>query len=111
MVEFFWQVLDADTFSYVIVSLLTLWAGAMIRTLTEVDWVAIFFMPAIAFGALLTIEVCSLEGIVFTYDRDSNVVVTSSIGTIIGLVVMLLLTKVIFLLLERRAVVTREPQP
>lgn len=102
MIELLLSLFQADFFSYIIVAILTLWAASLVKIMTGSSILCWLFMPAFALGALAMVSYCKLEHIIFVDDKDSNVIVTSSVGVLAGFLVMLLLTKSLFLFMDRR---------
>ncbi len=85
----------ADTTSYWIVGALTLLVFAVMRAMLPVKALAIVFAPFIFWGGLAGIYACTHFGLVMSHDKASNVVVTSTFGMLIALVVMMLLTRAV----------------
>lgn len=108
MMDTLLNIFVADLFSYIIVAMLTLWAGALIKAMTSSSALAWAFMPAIAFGALAAIDYFALEGIMLMSDKDSNVIVVSGVGMLVGLIAMLGVTKLVYLALDSRKPVSKD---
>lgn len=107
MIEILLNIFTADLFSYIIVGLLTFWAGGLIKAMTGSSALSWSFMPVIAFGALAAIDFFQFEGIALVADKDSNVIIVSCIGMLAGLIVMLLVTKLVYMALDLKKPVTK----
>lgn len=102
-----YAILNADMFTYAVVTVLTTWAGTLFRHMSGSTALTTLFLPSVWLGAMAGIFYCREFGVIFTSDKDSNVVVASGVGMILGLVGMLVVTRLVYVLTRRRAAVQR----
>jgi len=72
-----------------VVAALVAGSGVIFRETTDSNLMTIFFVPAVAFGALTSIYVLSQAGVFFSSNKEANAVVSSGFGIIIAFVMML----------------------
>ncbi|HEX2839834.1 hypothetical protein [Hyphomicrobium sp.] len=85
----------ADSMTYWIVGALTLLVFAVMRAMLPVKALAIVFAPFIFWGGLAGTYACTHFGLVMSHDKASNVVATSTLGMLVALVVVILLTRMV----------------
>jgi hypothetical protein len=90
MVEFLERAVAVDTFTLVIVALLSGWAGVLTLHVLSRTILALVFVPGFTFSALVTNYAFEVAGFFPTHDRETNVVVACTVGMIIALFVLLL---------------------
>ena len=87
------DIASADAASYWIVSVLTLIAVLIMRSVLPVKSLALVFAPGIFWGGLTGVYAASMWGFVAVPDRNANIVATSTLGMIAALVAMMLLKR------------------
>lgn len=85
----------ADSMTYWIVGALTLLVFTVMRAMLPMKALAIVFAPFIFWGGLAGIYACTHFGLIVSHDKASNVVVTSTLGMLLALVVVMLLTRMV----------------
>lgn len=85
----------ADSMTYWIVGALTLLVFTVMRAMLPVKAFAIVFAPVVFWGGLAGIYACAHFGWIVSHDKASNVVVTSTLGMLVALVVVMLLTRLV----------------
>ena len=94
MPEFLREIISVDLFTVLVVGVLSTWAGIIIRHMSESTFLALIFTPAIGFGALTGIYACRELEIVFSTNQNSNLITSLSIGMIVAMFIMLLVTRI-----------------
>jgi hypothetical protein len=97
----------ADTFSYIVVGFLAVLAGVMVKAMTDSWPLTILFTPVIWFCALAGIYACRVAGLIFTPDRESNLILSAGAGMVVAVALMLLLVRIGFLMGDQRKPVRR----
>ena len=93
MLDFLNRVVTVDTYTLVVVGVLSGWAGVLTLHVLSRTVMALVFVPGFIFSALFTNYVFELTGFDPTPDRETNVVVACTLGIILALFVMLLLLR------------------
>jgi hypothetical protein len=88
--ETFNIILKVDVFTISVVGVLSAWAGIIIRHMTDSTALAAIFMPAIYLGALVGIWGFRELDIVFSFDKDSNTIISACGGMIVAMLFMLI---------------------
>jgi hypothetical protein len=94
MLDFLNRAVTVDTYTLVVVAMLSGWAGVLTLHVLSRTILALVFIPGFIFGALLTNYAFELTGFYPTADRETNVVVACTAGIIIALFVLLLFLRV-----------------
>lgn len=89
MIDTLNAIINVNVMTAMLVTAMAVGSGVIFREVTESNWMTIFLVPALAFGALVSIYVMNQTGIFFTAQKDSNTVVTSGVGMIFALVAVL----------------------
>ncbi len=90
MLEFVERAAAVDTFTLVIVAILSGWAGVLTLHVLSRTVLSLIFVPGFTFGALATNYFFELSGFFPTHDRETNVVIACTVGIIIALLMLLL---------------------
>ena len=93
---------DVNTFTVVVVIGLVAIANWLIKFLTDSTGFAILFTPAMIVGALAANYVFVEYYIAPTPDKNSNIVIASSMGVLVAMLFMLLATRAVVGLGDRR---------
>jgi hypothetical protein len=99
MLETLDGILLANTYTYSVVGVLTVFAGLLVRHMTSSTALAIIYAPALAFGALAGVYYCREIGLIVTFDNNANIVATAGIGMLVACMVMLVLTRLFFMMI------------
>jgi hypothetical protein len=110
MLEILREILAADFFCYAVAGTLALFAGMVMSSVTSSFGLAAFYTPGIAFGGLSGIYAIREAGMRLSGDAYTDVVLSAAAGTLAGLAIMLVLTRLIHALTLIRKPVTR-PAP
>jgi hypothetical protein len=102
MLQLLYQTFQVDTYTSVIVALLSGCAGILTKQVLSRTMLAMLFMPGFAFGALITNYLFEQYAIYPTPDKEINVVVACTLGMILALLVLLIVTKVSMVLVGYR---------
>lgn len=89
MLDFLHRAITVDTYTLVVVALLSGWAGVLTLHVLSRTMMALVFVPGFVLGAFVTNYLFELTGFYPTSDRETNVVVACTIGIIIALIVLL----------------------
>ncbi|MEI9900538.1 MAG: hypothetical protein WDN31_10925 [Hyphomicrobium sp.] len=90
MLEFLERAVTVDTFTLVVVGLLSGWAGVLTLHVLSRTVLALVFVPGFTLGALITNYMFEVTGFFPTHDRETNVVIACTVGIIIALFVLLI---------------------
>ena len=91
MLDFLHQV---DTYTLVVVAVLSGWAGMLTLLVLSRTLLALVFIPGFVLGALTMNYVFELAGIYPTPDHETNVVIACTVGLIVSLFVLLMCLRV-----------------
>lgn len=94
MMQFLNQTFEVDTFTIVVVALLSGWSGVLTVQVLSRAVLAMLFVPGFIFGALAANYLFEQYAIYPTPDKETNVVVACTLGIIAALLVLLVVTKV-----------------
>jgi hypothetical protein len=94
MVEFLNRTFEVDTYTLVVVALLSAWVGVLTLHVLSKTVLALVFVPGFIFGALLANYLLEEFRFVPTPDQETNVVVACTLGIIAALLVLLVFTRV-----------------
>jgi len=90
MVDFLNRAITVDTYTLVVVALLSGWAGVLTLHVLSRTLMALVFIPGFVFGALVTNYVFELTEFSPTADRETNVVIACTTGIIVALFALLM---------------------
>ncbi len=93
MLEFLNQTFQVDTYTIVVVALLSGWAGVLTLHVLSKTVMALVFVPGFIFGALIANYIFDRFGFFPTPDQETNVVVACTLGIIAALLVLLVVTR------------------
>ncbi len=94
MLDFLNRAVTVDTFTLVVVGLLSGWAGVLTLHVLSRNMLALVFVPGFVLGALVANYSFELTGFYPTPDRETNVVIACTLGIIVALFVLLIITRV-----------------
>ncbi len=97
MYDTLYQIVSVDVYTLSVVCVLSGWAALILRHVTESTLLALIFMPVIIIGALVGIYACRQLDLVFVFDKDTNVILTACVGMIAALIVMLIMTRIMYI--------------
>ena len=103
MLQFLNQTFEADTYTQIVVALLSVSAGLLTKRVLSQTMLAVVLVPGFTFGALVVNYLFEHYVIYPTADRETNVVVACTLGTILALFVLLVLVRLTALAAEARA--------
>ena len=89
MIDTLNAIINVNFVTAMLVTAMAVGSGVIFREVTNSNWMTVFLVPMLAFGALVSIYVLNQTGIFFTAQKDSNTVVTSSVGMIVALIAVL----------------------
>jgi len=93
MLQFLNQTFEVDTYTLVVVALLSGWAGVLTLHVLSKTMLALVFVPGFIFGALVANYIFDEFGIYPTPDQETNVVVACTLGIVGALLVLLVATR------------------
>ncbi len=102
MLEFLNQTFEVDTYTIVVVALLSGWAGVLTLHVLSRTVLALVFVPGFIFGSLVANYVFEEVGFYPTPDQETNVVVACTLGIIAALLALLILTRFTSMLASAR---------
>ena len=102
MLQFLSQTFEADTYTQIVVALLSVSAGLLTKRVLSQTMLAVVLVPGFTFGALVVNYLFEQYAIYPTADRETNVVVACALGTILTLFVLLALIRLTTLATEPR---------
>jgi hypothetical protein len=94
MLDFLNRAVTVDTYTLIVVAMLSGWAGVLTLYVLSRTLLALVFIPGFIFGALITNHVFHLAGLAPTPDRETNVIIACTVGTILTLLVLLISIRV-----------------
>jgi uncharacterized membrane protein YeaQ/YmgE (transglycosylase-associated protein family) len=94
MINFLNHTFEVDTFTIVVVALLSGWSGILTVQVLSRTMLAMVFVPGFIFGALVANYLFEQYAIYPTPDKETNVVVACTLGIIAALLVLLIVTRV-----------------
>ncbi len=102
MLDFLNRLVTVDTYTLVVVAVLSGWAGVLTLHVLSRTVLALAFVPGFVLGALITNYVFELTAFYPTPDRETNVVIASTLGIIIALFALLVFLRVTAILAGMR---------
>ncbi|HET6321374.1 MAG TPA: hypothetical protein VFF87_04915 [Hyphomicrobium sp.] len=90
MLDFLHRAVTVDTYTIVVVAMLSGWAGVLTLHVLSRTLLAFAFVPGFILGALVTTYLFETYGFYPTLDRETNIVVACTLGIIIALLALLL---------------------
>ncbi|CAN1723958.1 conserved membrane protein of unknown function [Hyphomicrobium sp. 1Nfss2.1] len=93
MVDFLHRAVTVDTYTLVVVALLSGWAGVLTLHVLSRTMLALVFVPGFVLGALVTNYAFEVTGFYPTSDRETNVVIACTMGIIIALFALLIVMR------------------
>ena len=90
MLDFLNRAVAVDTYTLVVVAMLSGWAGVLTLHVLSRTLLALVFVPGFVLGALFMNYMFERIGFNPTPDRETNVVIACTIGMIIALFVLLI---------------------
>ncbi len=102
MLQFLSQTFEADTYTQIVVALLSVSAGFLTKRVLSHTLLAVVLVPGFTFGALVVNYLFEQCAIYPTADRETNVVVACGLGTILALFVLIGLVRLTALVAEAR---------
>jgi uncharacterized membrane protein YeaQ/YmgE (transglycosylase-associated protein family) len=94
MLDFLNQTFEVDTYTIVVVALLSAWSGVLTLHVLSKTVLALVFVPGFIFGALIANYMFEKFGFYPTADQETNVVVACTLGIIMALLVLLVFTRI-----------------
>ncbi|MBC7832093.1 MAG: hypothetical protein H7Y62_08750 [Hyphomicrobium sp.] len=94
MLDFLNRAVTVDTYTLVVVAMLSGWAGVLTLHVLSRTLLALVFIPGFVLGALVMNYIFELAGFYPTPDRQTNVVIACTIGMIIALFILLICLRV-----------------
>ena len=94
MLDFLNRAVTVDTYTLVVVAMLSGWAGVLTLHVLSRTVLALVFIPGFVLGALVMNYVFELAGFFPTPDRQTNVVIACTVGMIIALFILLICLRV-----------------
>ncbi|MDX2306879.1 MAG: hypothetical protein NW216_01440 [Hyphomicrobium sp.] len=99
---------NVDTFTISIVIALGLAAAFIIQLATESTALAVSYLPAMLILALFSISATRILDITITAQQDTNTILSACVGTIAGLFLMIVLTRVYYYVSDVKRAVTND---
>jgi hypothetical protein len=93
MMQFLNQTFEVDAYTIVVVALLAGWSGILTMQVLSKTMLAMLFVPGFIFGALVANYLFEQYAIYPTPDKETNVVIACTLGIIIALLALLVMTK------------------
>jgi hypothetical protein len=93
MAEFLNNTFEVDTYTMVVVALLSAWSGVLTQHVLSKTILALVFVPGFIFGALVANYLFQVYAFYPTPDEETNVVVACTLGIIFALLVLLMVTR------------------
>ena len=94
MLDFLNRAVNVDTYTLVVVAMLSGWAGVLTLHVLSRTLLALVFIPSFVLGALVMNYVFELAGFYPTADRQTNVVIACTVGMIVALFILLICLRV-----------------
>ncbi len=89
MLEVLSRAIDVDTFTLLSVAALSGWAGLLLMFVQPKRMMALALMPGFVVGALAANYIFLEYGVYLTSENESNVVLASTIGVSVALLIMI----------------------
>lgn len=90
MLDFLHRATTVDTYTLVVVAILSGWAGVLTLHVLSRTMLALVFVPGFVMGAFVTSYLFELTGFYPTAERETNVVIACLIGIILALFCLML---------------------
>lgn len=103
MLEFLERAVTVDTYTLVVIALLSGWAGVLTLHVLSRTVLTLIFVPGFIVGAFVTNYLFELAHFVPTHDRETNVVIACTVGMIVALFVLLISLRAAALLARIRS--------
>lgn len=103
MVEFLNRTFEVDTYTIVVVAMLAGWSGVLTMHVLSRTVLALIFVPGFVFGALVANYLFVEYSFYPTADPETNVVVACTLGVIMALLVLLVVTRLLAAITGARA--------
>ncbi len=94
MLDFLNRAVTVDTYTLVVVAMLSGWAGVLTLHVLSRTLLALVFIPSFVLGALVMNYVFELAGFYPTSDQQTNVVIACTVGMIVSLFILLICLRV-----------------
>ena len=94
VVEFLNRTFEVDTYTVVVVALLAGWSGVLTMHVLSRTLLALVFVPGFVFGALVANYLFIEYAFYPTPDQETNVVLACTLGIIMALLVLLIVTRI-----------------
>jgi hypothetical protein len=94
MLDFLNRAVNVDTYTLVVVAMLSGWAGVLTLHVLSRTLLALVFIPGFVTGALVMNYIFDVAGFDPTPDRQTNVVIACTMGMIIALFILLICLRV-----------------
>ena len=85
MLDFLHKAVTVDTYTIVVVAMLSGWAGVLTLHVLSRTLLAFAFVPGFIMGAFVTTYLFEIYGFYPTPDRETNIVVACTLGIIVAL--------------------------
>ena len=102
MLDFLNRAVAVDTYTLVVVAMLSGWAGVMTLHVLSRTVLALVFIPGFVLGALVMNYIFEVGGFDPTPDRQTNVVIACTLGMIIALFILLICLRMMAVVSSRR---------
>jgi hypothetical protein len=93
MIEFRERAVAVDTFTLLVVAMLSGWAGVLTLHALSRTLLALIIVPGYTFGALISNYVFELTGFLPTHDRRTNTIIACTVGIMVAFVALMLLVR------------------
>jgi hypothetical protein len=93
MMDFLERAAAVDTFTLLVVAMMSGWAGVLTMQALSRTLLALIFVPGFTFGALVSNYVFELNGLLPTHDRRTNIIIACTVGIIVAFLALMLLTR------------------
>lgn len=93
MFEFLDKTFEVNAYTVVVVALLAGWSGILTMHVLSRTLLALVFVPGFVFGALFANYLFVEYGFYPTPDQETNVVIACTLGIIMALLVLLIITR------------------
>jgi hypothetical protein len=93
MLDFLHRAITVDTYTLIVIAVLSGWAGVLTVSVLSRTILALVFVPGFVLGAFIVNYVFELTGFYPTPDRETNVVIGCTLGLIAALLVLLVVLR------------------
>jgi len=84
---------EVNTYTVIVVALLAGWSGVLTMHVLSRTLLALVFVPGFVFGALVANYLFVEYGFYPTPDKETNIVIACTVGIIMALLVLLIITR------------------